>query len=54
MSKDILLVAEAVSNEKGVDEGIIFEALEAALASATRKRHGGDIEARVRLSLIHI
>ena len=49
MSKDILLVAEAVSNEKGVDEGIIFEALEAALASATRKRHGGDIEARVRI-----
>ncbi|PID62698.1 MAG: transcription termination/antitermination protein NusA [Gammaproteobacteria bacterium] len=49
MSKDILLVAEAVSNEKGVDEGIIFDALEAALASATRKRHGGDIEARVAI-----
>ncbi len=49
MSKDILLVAETVSNEKGVDEVIIFEALEAALASATRKRHGQDIEVRVSI-----
>ena len=40
MGKDILLVVDAVSNEKGVEEGIIFEALEAALASATRKKHG--------------
>ncbi len=49
MSKDILLVVDAVSNEKGVDETIIFEALEAALASATKKRHGGDIEVRVAI-----
>ena len=42
MSKEILLVAEAVSNEKAVDREIIFEALEAALASATRKRYGDD------------
>ncbi|MDX1453843.1 MAG: transcription termination factor NusA [Gammaproteobacteria bacterium] len=47
MTKEILLVADAVSNEKGVDKEVIFEAIEAALASATRKRHGGDIEARV-------
>lgn len=38
MSKEILLVAEAVSNEKGVDKGIIFEAIEQALAMATKKR----------------
>ncbi len=50
MGKDILLVAETVSNEKGVDERIIFEALEAALASATRKRHGSDIEVRVEIN----
>ncbi len=50
MSKEILLVVDAVSNEKGVDEGIIFEALEAALVSATRKRHGGDIEVRVAIN----
>ena len=49
MSKDILLVAETVSNEKGVDQSIIFEALEAALASATRKRNGRDIEVRVSI-----
>ncbi|NBC12080.1 MAG: transcription termination/antitermination protein NusA [Gammaproteobacteria bacterium] len=49
MSKDILLVVEAVSNEKDVPKEIIFEAMEAALASATRKKHGGDIEARVAI-----
>jgi len=50
MNKEVLLVAEAVSNEKGVGKEIIFEAIEAALASATRKRHGGDIEARVSIN----
>jgi N utilization substance protein A len=49
MSKEILLVVEAVSNEKEVPKEIIFEAMEAALASATRKKHGGDIEARVSI-----
>jgi N utilization substance protein A len=47
MNKEILLVVDAVSNEKGVTKDIIFEALEAALASATRKKHGGEIDARV-------
>ncbi|HEY1991576.1 MAG TPA: transcription termination factor NusA [Gammaproteobacteria bacterium] len=49
MNKEILLVVDAVSNEKGVDKNVIFEALEAALASATRKKHGGDIDARVSI-----
>jgi len=49
MSKEILLVVEAVSNEKGVDKTVIFEAIEAALVSATRKRHVGDIDARVHI-----
>ncbi len=49
MSKEILLVVDAVSNEKGVDKDIIFEAIEAALASATRRRHGDDIEVRVAI-----
>ena len=31
MSKEILMVADAVSNEKGVDKDVIFEAIEAAL-----------------------
>ncbi len=49
MNKEILLVVDVVSNEKGVDKEIIFEAIEAALASATRKKHGGDIEVRVKI-----
>ncbi len=36
MYKEILLVVDAVSNEKGIEKEIIFEAIEAALASATR------------------
>ena len=47
MSKEILYVADAVSNEKGVEKEIIFEAIEAALATATRKKNGRDIEVRV-------
>jgi transcription termination/antitermination protein NusA len=49
MSKEILNVVEAVSNEKDVPEGVIFEAIEAALASATRKKHGGEIDVRVSI-----
>ena len=44
MSKEILLVAEAVSNEKQVPREKIFEALEVALASATKKKNEGEIE----------
>jgi N utilization substance protein A len=47
MSKEILYVADAVSNEKGVDKEIIFQAIEAALATATRKKNGKDIDVRV-------
>jgi len=50
MSKEILLVVDAVSNEKDVGKSIIFEAIEAALASATRKRHGDDILVRVAIN----
>src|SRR5258708_36199415 len=47
MNKEILMAVDAVSNEKGVEKGIIFEALEAALASATRKKHGEEVDGRV-------
>src|SRR5499433_1027739 len=43
------MVVDAVSNEKGVDKEVIFEALEAALASATRKKHGEEWDARVAI-----
>ncbi len=49
MSKEILMVADAVSNEKGVEKDIIFEAIELALASATRRKHGDDIDVRVAI-----
>ena len=49
MSKEILMVADAVSNEKGMDKDVIFEAIEAALASASRKRHGEEIDVRVSI-----
>ena len=49
MSKEILLVVDAVSNEKGVGKDVIFGAIEAALASATKKRHEEDIDARVSI-----
>lgn len=47
MSKEILYVVDAVSNEKNVDSEVIFDAVEAALATATRKRHGMEMDVRV-------
>ena len=52
MSKEILLVAEAVSNEKQVPKEKIFEALEIALSTATKKKNAGDIEVRVAIDRI--
>jgi len=49
MSKEILLVVESVSNEKGVPEDIIFEALESALATATKKRYTEETDIRVAI-----
>ncbi len=39
INKEILMVADAVSNEKGVSREVIFSAIEAALATATKKRY---------------
>lgn len=50
LSSEILYVVDAVSNEKGVEKEIIFEAIEAALATATRKKHAKDIEVRVDIN----
>jgi N utilization substance protein A len=49
MNKEMLMVIETVSNEKGVEIDIIFEAMEAALASATKKRYGEDVEVRTSI-----
>jgi len=50
MNKEILMAVDAVSNEKGVDKEIIFDALEAALASATRKKYGEELDVRVAIN----
>jgi N utilization substance protein A len=47
MNKEILLVAEAVSNEKDVSKEVIFEAIELALATATKKRYDEEADIRV-------
>lgn len=49
MSKEVLLVVESVSNEKGVPPSVIFEALEIALATVTKKSYDDDIEVRVQI-----
>lgn len=47
MNKEILAVVEAVSNEKAVPREKIFEALETALATATKKKYEQEIDVRV-------
>lgn len=51
MNKEILLVVEAVSNEKGVSKEVIFEAMELALATAARKRFDDEGEADIRVAI---
>lgn len=51
MSKELLLVVEAVANEKGVPPEVIFGAIEAALASAAKKRYvDQDVAVRVAIN----
>ena len=47
MSREILLLVDALAREKNVDKAIVFAALELALASATKKRFHEDVEVRV-------
>ncbi|MBA2654248.1 MAG: transcription termination/antitermination protein NusA [Gammaproteobacteria bacterium] len=49
MSKDILLVVDSISNEKGVEKEVIFEAIEAALATVTAKRYPDEVTIRVAI-----
>lgn len=50
MNKEILLVVEAVSNEKGVDREVIFQAIEAALETATKKKAEEEIDVKVEIN----
>jgi N utilization substance protein A len=49
MGNEVLMVVDAVSREKGVEKETIFQAIEAALATATRKRYTQEIDARVQI-----
>ena len=49
MGKEIIAIAEALSNERAIPKEKIFEALESALATATKKKYPIDIDVRVEI-----
>ncbi|MDD2833693.1 MAG: transcription termination factor NusA [Methylotenera sp.] len=49
MSREILLLVDALAHEKNVGKDVIFTALELALASATKKKHHDDADVRVQI-----
>ncbi|MCE2660382.1 MAG: transcription termination factor NusA [Rubrivivax sp.] len=49
MNRELLMLVEAISREKVVEREVVFAAVEAALASATKKLHGGEVDIRVAI-----
>ena len=49
MSRELLLLVDALAREKNVDKDIVIGALELALASATKKRFSEDVDVRVAI-----
>ena len=49
MSRELLLLVDALAREKNVEKDIVFGALEMALASATKKRFDEDVDVRVEI-----
>jgi transcription termination/antitermination protein NusA len=49
MSREVLLLVDALAREKNVDKEIVFGALEHALAQATKKRYEGEVDIRVSI-----
>ncbi len=47
MNRELLMLVDAISREKNVDLEVVFAAVEAALASASKKLHGGEVDMRV-------
>ena len=47
MNREMLMLVDAISREKSVERDVVFAAVEAALASATKKLHGGEVDIRV-------
>ena len=52
MSREILLLVDALAREKNVPQDIVFTALEMALASATKKRYTDDVDVRVSIDRV--
>ena len=50
MSREVLLLVDALAREKNVDKEIVFGALESALASATKKRFSEEADVRVNIN----
>ena len=49
MNREMLMLVDAISREKSVDLDVVFDAVEAALASASKKFHGADWDIRVAI-----
>ena len=49
MNRDLLDFVDAIAREKGVDLEVVFTAVEAALASASKKLQGGEVDIRVSI-----
>ena len=49
MNREMLMLVDAISREKSVELDVVFDAVEAALASATKKLHGGEVDIRVAI-----
>ncbi len=47
MNRELLMLVDAISREKSVEREVVFGAVEAALASASKKLHGGEVDMRV-------
>ena len=50
MNREMLMLVDAISREKTVEREVVFGAVEAALASATKKLHGGEVDIRVAVN----
>src|SRR5688500_17514101 len=49
MNRELLMLVDAISREKSVDREVVFGAVEAALASATKKLYEGEVDIRVAI-----
>ncbi len=49
MNRELLMLVDALAHEKNVERDVVFGAVEAALASATKKRYSGEVDIRVAI-----